>query len=303
MSYQRALQALDRYIAREGNANVPIEHLEPMEHGDPIKLGQWLSTKRRQHDQGRLDPQYLQDLDARGVTWNVYEERFTLGVKLLTRYAEEHGHVDVPQRHRVLADDGTSFPLGTWVMRLRTRMRNNELSADRRHALEALGLVVNYWDTKWAQDLAAYDAYVAEHGPGVVPRNHIQSLPDGTTVKLGSWCRSLRHRYNRGELSNDRIAELNARGFVFARERPAFADGLAALARFHEREGHADVPFRHVEQLDDGTTLNLGIWLTRIRQGGRRGTLAPAKAAAVEPYGVSFDLKRSPNGSRSPRGR
>ncbi|MEV0889107.1 helicase associated domain-containing protein [Streptomyces microflavus] len=60
-------------------------------------------------------------------------------------------------------------------------------------------------------------------------------------------------------------------GRLPARER-AFRRGLAAARSFLEREGHLDVPQRHIEAFD-GDHVRLGQWLSNVRR--RRSTLSP----------------------------
>ncbi|WP_406426585.1 helicase associated domain-containing protein [Streptomyces sp. NBC_00147] len=55
-----------------------------------------------------------------------------------------------------------------------------------------------------------------------------------------------------------------ASGRLPARER-AFRRGLAAARSFLEREGHLDVPQRHIEAFD-GDHVRLGQWLSNVRR-------------------------------------
>nr|WP_223243605.1 helicase associated domain-containing protein [Streptomyces sp. CBMA123] len=60
-----------------------------------------------------------------------------------------------------------------------------------------------------------------------------------------------------------------------------FGAGLAALAAFVEREGHARVPRSHKE---DGTSL--GTWLNN--QKARRDKLSPEQLGQLEALGVAW---------------
>ena len=55
----------------------------------------------------------------------------------------------------------------------------------------------------------------------------------------------------------------------------------ALLGTYREREGHADVTAKHVE---DG--VNLGIWLSRQRAALKAGELDPARQKRLEAMGV-----------------
>ncbi|BFO23160.1 hypothetical protein SHKM778_95480 (plasmid) [Streptomyces sp. KM77-8] len=74
-----------------------------------------------------------------------------------------------------------------------------------------------------------------------------------------------------------------AGGQLPARER-AFRRGLAAARFFLEREGHLDVPQRHIETLDDGDHVRLGQWLSNVRR--RRSALSPQRQEALAELGL-----------------
>ncbi|PBC69703.1 helicase associated protein [Streptomyces sp. TLI_235] len=77
-----------------------------------------------------------------------------------------------------------------------------------------------------------------------------------------------------------------------------FQQGLAALARFVEREGHVRVPRPHKEPLEvavagpggDGSTetvhVGLGAWLNN--QKARRAKLTPGQLAQLAEHGVEW---------------
>ncbi|WP_434090924.1 helicase associated domain-containing protein [Streptomyces asoensis] len=59
----------------------------------------------------------------------------------------------------------------------------------------------------------------------------------------------------------------------------AFERGVAALAQYKTREGHVTVPRGHVERLDDGTEVKLGVFLSNTKT--RRAKLTTDKLAAL----------------------
>ncbi|MFD5124148.1 helicase associated domain-containing protein [Streptomyces sp. NPDC058385] len=66
----------------------------------------------------------------------------------------------------------------------------------------------------------------------------------------------------------------------------AFERGVAALAQYKAREGHLTVPRGHVEQLDDGSEVRLGVWLTNIKT--RRAKLGDDKITALADLGLDW---------------
>jgi hypothetical protein len=66
----------------------------------------------------------------------------------------------------------------------------------------------------------------------------------------------------------------------------AFERGVAALAQYKTREGHLTVPRSHVERLEDGTEVKLGVFLSNTKT--RRAKLTPDKLAALATLGLEW---------------
>lgn len=109
--------------ARGGDPNVPQDY--------PV-LGWWLSNQRRDYKSGRLSLERIQALEAIGVEWNVYEERWDrMFERLKTAARKRHGDPNVPLSYPVL---------GNWLNNQRIAYRAGKMAADRAQALEALGV-------------------------------------------------------------------------------------------------------------------------------------------------------------------
>ncbi|MFJ7201106.1 MULTISPECIES: helicase associated domain-containing protein [unclassified Streptomyces] len=66
----------------------------------------------------------------------------------------------------------------------------------------------------------------------------------------------------------------------------AFERGVAALAQYLAREGHLTVPRAHVEQLEDGSEVKLGVFLSNTKT--RRAKLTADKLAALAGLGLEW---------------
>lgn len=60
------MAAARAFHAREGHLDVPQRHIEIL-HGEPVRLGQWVSNARRRKD--RLSPDRIHALDTLGMRW------------------------------------------------------------------------------------------------------------------------------------------------------------------------------------------------------------------------------------------
>ncbi|MFG2409935.1 helicase associated domain-containing protein, partial [Streptomyces brevispora] len=66
----------------------------------------------------------------------------------------------------------------------------------------------------------------------------------------------------------------------------AFEKGVAALAQYKVREGSVAVPRAHVEQLEDGTEVKLGVFLSNSKT--RRAKLTADKLQALAALGLEW---------------
>jgi hypothetical protein len=66
----------------------------------------------------------------------------------------------------------------------------------------------------------------------------------------------------------------------------AFERGVAALAQYKARTGSVTVPRGHVERLEDGTEVKLGVFLSNSKS--RRGKLTADKLAALASLGLEW---------------
>ncbi|MFE4960178.1 Helicase associated domain protein [Streptomyces sp. NPDC056653] len=71
-----------------------------------------------------------------------------------------------------------------------------------------------------------------------------------------------------------------------ARGTEAFQRGVAALTQYIQREGKAVVGRGHVEELPDGTSVRLGVFLSN--QKGRRDRLTEDQLTALANPGIEW---------------
>jgi hypothetical protein len=193
LSWERGYDLLRSFVAREGHARVPANHLE-----NSIKLGQWVRDQRaRRH---KLPPTKIRALERLpGWTWQAWAERWQRGLSHLQAYVEREGTACVPVAH--IESD---YKLGVWVRA--QRMRKIGLSPEQIAALECLpgwawraGKSNDEW---WRLGYEALLRFSQSHGHCDVP---FVQRDDGFC--LGRWVRMQRRKYLSGELSTEK-AEL-----------------------------------------------------------------------------------------------
>jgi superfamily II DNA or RNA helicase len=260
-----ALAALRPYVAREGHARVPFGHVE----GD-FGLGGWVNKRRNEHTAGRLDRVRAAELETLpGWTWDPRSDDWAAGIASLRVFVAREGHALVPAAH---VEKG--FRLGSWVVSRRVAWRTGHLDPARAAELEALPSWT--WDPyadDWAAGLTALRAFVAREGHARVPASYVEG-----DLRLGRWVVNRRSDRTRGRLDPARITELEALpGWTWDTRADDWTASLAALRAFVAREGHAQVPYEHIEH-----GLPLGKWVSSRRTQLRRGRLDPARVAELE---------------------
>jgi hypothetical protein len=218
----------------------------------------WLKQKPLPVVRAMPDPNYqtqaLADIkatlathDRATVVMASLEEAWEEGFEALTAFKAREGHCGVAASHV----EGT-YRLGKWVTRQRTK--RNEICAERRQRLDAIGFVWDPLEEAWEEGFEALTAFKAREGHCRVPQAHLEG-----SIKLGMWIGTQRRSQN--TLPAERRQRLDAIGFVWDPLKDAWEEGVAALTTFKAREGHCRIPNLHREG-----TFRLGQWVGDLRK-------------------------------------
>ncbi|OEU07253.1 hypothetical protein FRACYDRAFT_197864 [Fragilariopsis cylindrus CCMP1102] len=195
-------QKLVAYKKKFKSTSVPKIYVE-----DP-KLGNWVSTQRRYHNNDMIGENRVDLLNSVGFVWETYktlpwDEMF----QRLVRYKEEHHTTIVPDRYE------KDPKLGRWVSHQRTYYNKKGIPVERVKRLDSIGFVWNPLDEQWMEMYQKLVAYKKEHRSTNVPRCYMK-VPE-----LGRWVGSQRQAYintARGILSKKRLELLNSINFVWS---------------------------------------------------------------------------------------
>ena len=180
---------------------------------------------------------------AKGLT---HVERWEHNFDLLATFCEREGHCELPYRH----EEGGE-KLGKWLSNQKHVHGKGTLDAARRLRLEALGVKFKAVELAWERNFGLLLAFRAREGHCDVPPRH-EELGE----KLGGWLGWQRTARGKGTLDAARRARLEALGVAWDRGEATkgksqferFERNFELLAAFNAREGHADVPAKHLEQ-------------------------------------------------------
>lgn len=282
--WARGWAKLKTYVERVGNARVPYGHRE-----GAAPLGQWVAEQRRAYAAGQMNGQRARRLEQLGMVWSLADERFQENLEAAKAYYEQHWTLCAPRPATML-----DRPVGQWLSNLR-RPGALDGHPEWKTALEAVDEDWNpSWPAEWQRHYAALRELVRDE------EGQAEVLP-GVTVHgmdIGKWLARQQKPAVWQALTDgqrERLEQLGITPLAPEPEAPArpsttpvgaFERGVAALAQYKAREGSVTVPRAHVERLEDGTEVKLGVWI--MNQKSRRAKLTADKLAALAVLGLEW---------------
>ncbi|MGX1952674.1 Helicase associated domain protein [Streptomyces anulatus] len=277
------------YREREGDLVVPYNHVEG---GFP--LGRWLSDQRRAMRAGTMLPGRAEDLEALDVVWDPADAAWEENLGAAKAYFAAYGTLAMPVTAMIM-----DRPVGQWLANARKKhgLGKDEARASRRAA--ALAAIDPDWNPDWPVDWQRH--YAALKG-AVAPGSVLGYVEPGAMVNgldVGAWLVAQQDGWE--GLSGgqrERLVQLGVRPpekpAVAAKARRAsggarggaFERGLVALAQYAEREGTVVVARSWSEELPDGTSVRLGVWLSNTRT--RRAGLNAEQLERLAALGVEW---------------
>lgn len=227
----KALEAVERYWAREGHLDVPRTHRER-----GVELGVQLDTWRSARRAGTLDEQVFTMLDVLGIEWEPRRNARTANQTALAAYARAHRHL-LPRQSEMYEVGGQEVAVG----RLMTEARRPE--AGRNAEFDALDVpwrIEGPWDVAFQRHLVLLDLYVKDGGV-------LADLAGGVEFggeDLGGWVVGQLGRW--AELGEEQRQALAARGVAPAQK--ARARGLRR-SRAERARAVVEAARRHVGEV------------------------------------------------------
>ncbi|WP_405943125.1 Helicase associated domain protein [Streptomyces sp. NBC_00207] len=293
--WRRGAEAALRYRQREGDLEVPYEHVET---AGAFPLGRWLSDQRRTYRAGTMTGERAAELEELGIVWDTADASFEANLGAARAYYELHGTLAAPRGAAIM-----DVQVGQWLTNIRRPggLGKDPVRAERRAA--ALAAIDPDWNPGtlgWTVDWQRHHAYLTQLLAGGA---RLTSIMPGVTrhgEDVGRWLASQRRGWDRlNEEQQRRLATLGVKKTPRTRKTAAktavasgphaggeaFQKGLQALQQYIEREG--GMPGRAVvERLPDGTEHRTGIWLAN--QKARRDRLDATQLAALAELGVEW---------------
>jgi hypothetical protein len=260
--WDRGFEYLKRYKEREGHCRVSRDYKE-----NGFKLGRWVSVQRLSRE--TLSAEKRKRLDALGFIWDALSDQWEHGFEHLKRYKGRESHCRVPDAH---TENG--FNLGKWVGK--QRQTRESMPVERRQRLDALGFVWDALSAQWENGFTHLKSFREREGHCKVPQLHTEN-----GFRLGLWVAT--QRQHKSKLSAEQRRRLDELGFVWTPHESAWEDGFSALKSYKKREGHCDVPSKHVEN-----GVSLGSWVRDQRS--KRATLSTERRRRLDELGFAWAI-------------
>ncbi|OLZ45097.1 helicase [Streptomyces amritsarensis] len=293
--WRRGAEAAHRYRQREGDLEVPYEHVE---EAGAFPLGRWLSDQRRAYRAGTMTGERAAELEGLGVVWDTADAGFETNLGAARAYHDLHGTLAAPRGAAIM-----DVQIGQWLTNVRRPggLGKDPVRAERRAAqLAAIDPDWNPAVLGWTVDWQRHYTYLAQL---LTEGARLAAVVPGVTRHgddIGRWLATQRRNWDRLNTEQQRrLAELGVKKAPRARKTAAktttasgpraggtaFQKGLEALQQYIAREGR--LPGRAVvERLPDGTEHRTGIWVGN--QKARRNRLDQAQLAALAELGVDW---------------
>jgi superfamily II DNA or RNA helicase len=246
------------------------------------RLGAWCNTQKNARKAGRLTDERIAALDNLGFIWDALEQAFADGLAALATWITDNpgAHVS-PAKNTVI----NGHPLGQWCNTQKNARKAGRLTDERIAALDNLGFIWGALEQAFADGIAALTMWIADNaGAPVSPGRN-------TTVNghpLGQWCNTQKKARKAGRLTDERIAALDALGFIWDPWEQAFDDGLAALTTWIS--GNPGVPVSPAKNAVIGG-YRLGTWCGSQKNARKAGRLTDERIAALDNLGFIWDAR------------
>jgi hypothetical protein len=263
--FETKFEYLTKYIKQVGSSRVPIGYFL-----DDFPLGKWVSHRRDDYKKGKLNQAQIQRFESCSADWSwspsldSWEEAYAG----LLDYVAENGNSRIPQQTVY-----KGLNLGVWVSNQKSKYKQGRLSSDQISRLENVDPAWT-WDlmeTVWKEFFAELTDFAQKNGHTNVPYK-----VNGVKSELGEWVVGQRKFFVKGKMDPARKALLDSIGFRWEPMDP-WGERYLDLLQFFDREGHARVHWKHVEN-----GRNLGGWVNDQRAKYKIGDLSPEQITKLE---------------------
>ena len=258
-SWDERFGELLAYKTDHGDADVP--------QGWTTGLGTWVINQRAAKKGRRkfLSESQVRRLDEIGFNWDSLESQWEKRFNELLAYKAKHGDMNVPAK--------SSSGLGMWVGMQRAFKKRGSIPADRYRRLSEIGFAWDGLESIWEERFGELLAYKERHGD--------VNVPNDRTSKLWRWISTQRIFRKRGNLSAEKIQQLDALGFIWDVIELQWESKFSELLAHKEKYGNVNVSKQGL--------ASLGGWVAAQRMLKNEGSLSEERIRQLNEIGFVWN--------------
>ncbi|MFE3588117.1 Helicase associated domain protein [Streptomyces niveus] len=309
--WRRGVEAAVIFAREHGDLKVPFTYRVPEEEeaegiGWPASLanfplGQWIADNRRFYARSGMDEDRVEQLEKLGMVWSHFDVAWEEGLSAARGWAEVNGHLLAP-----LDATHQGYRVGIWLKNARAAARKaaeieqrraGVLSEMRREQLEDIDPSwCPAWPVEWQRAFHLVRLHLEEVG-GELPTKPGDVVHQGED--LGRWVRSIRLGWDNltgvqqwmcEQVLGIEPAAEDEKPKPLRTQADKWALNYEAARQYYAREGHLQVPRKHIEQTisedQEERELRLGAWISNQRS--RAATLPEDRREQLSAIGMRW---------------
>ena len=245
--FKRRLNQLIDYKKKNGKCNVPRSHSQ---------LGTWVSNIRQGFQKGTLLNEHIIQLQHIGFAFTVKKQR------------QKPGAIKPEERFNVMVVCKEKSDNCDVSGSLASLDRKGSVSHEHTKRHTGLDFKKDLWKERF-NDLVVYKQ---KTGNCNVPQKQ-----GGIRDMLGTWVKNQRHKYKKGQLAQERVAQLEGIEFEWSSNVEQWRERFNELTEYKERNGNCNVPQRGFKEL--------GRWVSTQRTFYKQGKLSQERTTQLEDIG------------------
>ena len=274
MQYYEAAQS---YFEEHGDLNVNMNYTTP----DGVRLGRWIVGQRDSRRRDHLSEEQIRLLDAIGMSWNRFVNKWDSAFEYVQAYYDEHGTVDIPVDYK--SEDG--FPLGRWIANQRRKYSAGKLKPMQIRRFEALGITWNCAEDFWIRGYEHAKAFFAENGQLKVADGYVAA----DDFKLGRWIANQRTAYRNGRLTAEKVKQLEEIGMCWNALQDRWQVGYEHAKEYFAQYRDLNVPKYFLSQ--DGFPLYP--WISSQRKAHKSEKLSMERERQLDKIGMIWNTNEN----------
>ena len=262
-AWETRFSELVRYKGKHGDCNVPRNWRDDKE------LARWVGTRRQDKKNTRIAPKREQRLTDLGFDWDVLESDWHRNFAWLSKFFQQVGNFNVPVKWPPHPN------LRGWINTQRSDYKKGKMQTNHIALMEKLNFPWAPMDESWNIRYAELVAFKKRYGHCDV------RMADNSA--LAEWVKELRRNTKRRGMSEERIAQLTALGFVWNPHDADWESQFQALSEYRALHGNCNVPPIYP------ANQSLGRWVGNQRKDKKSGQITEERITRLNAIGFSWD--------------